>query len=54
MAVMLKPFITARCVKGQAAGHAGSASRDAWTPDIERNNLSSRRGTMEGLPGPFS
>lgn len=54
MAVMLKPFITARCVKGQAVGHAGSASRDAWTPDIERNNPSSQRGTMEGLPGPFS
>ena len=54
MAATLKPFITARCVKGQAAGHAGSASGGAWTPDTVRNNLSSGQETKEGLPGPSS
>lgn len=52
MAAMLKPFITARCVKGQAAGHAGSASRGAWTPDTARNNLSTQGGTKAELPEP--
>lgn len=28
--------------------------RGAWTADTERNNLSCRQGTKEGLPGPSS
>lgn len=36
MAATLKSFITARCVKGQAARHAGRAGRGAQIPVIAK------------------